>query len=86
MDVLEDEDIGRKPNMFPASATAITYTAEEMATGKALSQSFARSYWYRVWVMQEVVWSAHVVIICSTRGISLGIIAPRLTMYTSSLI
>lgn len=70
MDVLEDEDIGRKLNMFPASATAIRYTAKEMVIWKALSHFFARSYWYRVWVMQEVVWSADILIMCGTREMS----------------
>ncbi len=41
-----------------------------MATREALTCFFARTYWYRVWVIQEVVWAEDVIIMCGAREMS----------------
>ena len=62
MDVLESDDLD--------GANATTYVAKGLATWKALSCFFARTYWSRVWVMQEAVWAVDVIIMCGTRKMS----------------
>ena len=47
MDVLEDENIDKRMNLYPAfedGITVMTYTGQDLATWKALSHFFARSY------------------------------------------
>lgn len=73
MDVLEDENIGKWMDLFPPTekdSTVVTYTAIAMATLKALGHFFSRSWWSRVWVMQEVVWAPDVIVMCGSREMS----------------
>ena len=74
MDVLEDKNFGKRVDLFPPSkdnSTAVTYNATAMATWKALSNFYTRSWWDRVWVMQEVVWAAQdVTVMCGSRELS----------------
>ena len=74
MDVLEDKKFKRRVDLFPPSkddSTAVTYTATAMATWKALSNFYTRSWWDRIWVMQEVVWAARdVTVMCGSRELS----------------
>lgn len=74
MDVLEDKNFGKRVDLFPPSkedSTALTYTATAMATWKALANFYTRSWWDRIWVMQEVVWAAlNITVMCGSRELS----------------
>ena len=74
MDVLKDINFVRRADLFPPSndnSTAVEYTATAMATWKALSNFYTRSWWDRVWVMQKVVWAAQdVTVMCGSRELS----------------
>lgn len=74
IDVLEDKSFGKRVDLFPPSkddSTAVTYTATAMAAWKALSNFYTRSWWDRIWVMQEVVWAERdVTVMCGSRELS----------------
>ena len=72
MDVLEDDEIRERENLFPTvdRGAVVIYTSADMTTWKALGHFFSRTWWERVWVVQEVVWAADVIIMCGTREMS----------------
>ncbi|KAM0798438.1 heterokaryon incompatibility protein-domain-containing protein [Usnea florida] len=74
MDVLEDKDLSKRVDLFPPRrdiSTAVIYTATAMATWEALSNFYTRSWWDRVWVIQEVVWAARdITVMCGSRELS----------------
>ena len=74
MDVLEDKNFGKRVDLFPPcrdNSTAVIYTATAMATWEALSNFYTRSWWDRVWVIQEVVWAARdITVMCGSRELS----------------
>ncbi|CAF9922506.1 MAG: hypothetical protein ALECFALPRED_002107 [Alectoria fallacina] len=72
MDVLEDEKIRDRKNLFPTvdRGSVVIYTSVDMTTWKALAHFFSRTWWERVWVVQEVVWATDVIVVCGTREMS----------------
>ena len=74
MDVLEDKDLSKRVDLFPTcrdNSTAVIYTATALATWEALSSFYTRSWWDRVWVIQEVVWAARdITVMCGSRELS----------------
>ena len=74
MDVLEDKDLSKRVDLFPPRrdhSTAVIYIATAMATWEALSNFYRRSWWRRVWVIQEVVWAARdITVMCGSRELS----------------
>ena len=74
MDVLEDKNLRKRVDLFPPcknNSTAVTYTATAKATWEALANFYTRSWWDRVWVMQEVVWAAQDgIVMCGSRELS----------------
>ena len=75
IDALEDQNFSNRVDLFPPredNSTEVRYTDTAMATWEALSKFYTRSWWDRVWVMQEVVWAAQdVTVMCGSRELSL---------------
>ena len=81
IDALEDNNFSRRVDLFPPSednSTEVKYTATAMATWEALSKFYTRSWWDRVWVLQEVVWAERdVTVMCGSRELSLETLFQR---------